>query len=193
MDEQPKTSFIPKKPLAVVNKRRHGTAGLFFVIAFVVFLITIAGAGGVYFYRSFLVEHIAALNESLETAQNAFDTGLIIELKEINARIDMADAILDKHIAFSEFFSILEKNTLKTVRFSSFDYTTGGDGTVTIHMPGVAKSYSSVALQSDLFGENKYMQNVVFSDLGLDGEGNVTFSFSADVDSTLVLYKESIK
>ena len=60
-------------------------------------------------------------------------------------------------------------------------------------LEGEARSYSSVALQSDIFGDNKYLKNPIFSNLGLAKSGDVTFNLELNLDPSVMLYKESIK
>ena len=56
-------------------------------------------------------------------------------------------------------------------------------------MGGQARNYSYVALQSDILGNNKYVSQHIFSDLNLDGSGNVTFNLSAVINPSLLSYK----
>jgi hypothetical protein len=58
-------------------------------------------------------------------------------------------------------------------------------------MSGSASSYTSIALQSDMFGRNKYFQDVVFSNLQLDSAGNVGFDLEFTVDPAYVNYKSA--
>jgi len=186
-----KQSFIPKKTLSEQGKKKRRTFGLFFGVSIIIFILTIAIAGATYSYRSFLENRISNMAQSLERAKQAFEPSLILELKRLNARINSASDTLANHIALSEFLGLLEGSTLKTVQFSRFDYEVSGD-MVQISLRGKARNYSSVALQSDLFGESKFIKNPIFSNLGLDQNGNVTFDVTADIDSSLILYKESI-
>ena len=62
---------------------------------------------------------------------------------------------------------------------------------MTVNMKGVAASYTSVALLSDSFNQEKGWRNVLFSDVTLTPAGTVTFSFSGSVDPSLVSYKSS--
>ena len=49
--------------------------------------------------------------------------------------------------------------------------------------------YNFIALQADLFKNNKFMKNPIFSDLVLDQVGNVDFSLTFYVDRSLVSYE----
>jgi len=188
---EPKQSFIPKKTLGEQGKKKRRTFGLFFGVSVIIFILTVATAGATYSYRSFLDSSISNMTQSLERAKQAFEPALILELKRLNARINSANSILSNHIALSEFLRLLEENTLKTVQFSRFEYDVSGD-IVQISLRGKARDYSSVALQSDLFGDSKFIKNPIFSNLGLDQNGNVTFDVVANIDLSLILYKESI-
>jgi len=188
---EPKQSFIPKKTLAEQGKKRRRGFGLFFGVSLIIFVITVATAVATYSYQSFLGNRIANMTQSLERAKQAFEPALILELKRLNARINSAEGALAGHVAPSEFLALLEQSTLKNVQFTRFEYQVSGD-VAQISLNGIARNYSSVALQSDVFGNSKFIKNPIFSNLGLDQNGNITFDVVADVDASLILYRESI-
>lgn len=187
-EQQFRTSFIPKKPAAPITRRRGPSVSIFMLIGVLAFLTASALAVGVFFYREYIQSNIVAKAEALEKAREAFDEPLIRELQRLDARIDSANDILDRHIALSAFFDVLEATTLKTVQFRTFSFRRS-DGGLSITMEGVARSFSSVALQSDLFGANRSLQGPLFSNLNIDAEGNATFSFQATLDPSLVSYR----
>jgi hypothetical protein len=85
---------------------------------------------------------------------------------------------------------------MKTVRYTKFGYILGEDpqhSRITIKMNGTAIGYRSVALQSDLFTENKNLIDPVFSNLTLDDKGNVNFDLEFSVDPSFVDYKTMLK
>jgi hypothetical protein len=51
--------------------------------------------------------------------------------------------------------------------------------------------YRSIALQSDLFTQNKNLIDPVFSNLTLDNSGNVLFDLEFLVDPSFVNYKQA--
>jgi hypothetical protein len=59
-------------------------------------------------------------------------------------------------------------------------------------MSGVAMGYRAIALQSDLFAENKNLIDPVFSNLTLDSDANVLFDLDFSVDSNFVNYKQTL-
>lgn len=186
----PRHTFIPKTAtvLAAAPKKSR-SFGLFFGITLVIFLFTALSAIGVYAYRAYLAARVANLSVTLERARAAFEPDTILALKRFNARTNTADALLARHIAPSVLFSVLEDLTVGSVRFSKFTYSF--DGTqAKMDLSGLARSYSSVALQSDIFAKSPYMKNPVFSNLNLDKAGNVTFDVTVQVDPLLLLYKD---
>jgi len=189
MVTESKQTFIPKKPLSVKEQTRNKSVGLFFMISLIILLISMGLSIFLYSYGIFLKKRVESMSISLERAKSAFEPSLIIELKRVNARINATGEILKGHVAFSEFFKTLEENTLKSVRFKQFTYSMSDNGGIDISLSGEASGYSSIALQSDAFGDNKYIKNPIFSNLGLDNFGNITFNMTASVDPLLILYK----
>ena len=84
---------------------------------------------------------------------------------------------------------------MKTVQYTNFSYTLGAeqDFKILVKMKGLAVGYRVVALQSDLFTENEYLIDPVFSNLELDDKGNVLFDLEFSVDPNLVNYKQMLE
>lgn len=192
MDPDFKTSFIPKKPLAeepaaVVSHARGKS--LVSLVATIIFFATLASAGAVYLYKATLTTQVAELSASLVRARQAFEPSLVEILQTLDKRLIAAKEVLANHVTASPILRSLEELTLKSVRYTKFEYKIGDDGkTVKVAMTGVARSYTSVALQSDMLGRNKYIQDVVFSNLQLDSAGNVGFNLAFNVDPAFLSF-----
>lgn len=182
------TSFIPKQATDTVRKRRSTGTWLLVWIALFLFLVSAGAAAGVYFYERMLTSDITEMRDRLERLRSSFEPSLIAELKRLDNRLVTLNSILEGHIQFSRFFSILEQETLQSVRFTQFSYTLDEKDGPLITLAGLARGYSSVALQSDMFGKSKYFHNPIFSDMTLDTSGNITFNVTLNVDSELVGY-----
>ncbi|MEN9649812.1 MAG: hypothetical protein RL094_779 [Candidatus Parcubacteria bacterium] len=195
METKFQTSFIPKQP--VTDSVRHSSgSGLLFVISFIVLIASLAAGGGVFLYGQYVDTSISEGKKQLERNENAFDPTTIQELTRLNDRISSVDVLLKQHVAVSNVFTVLSGTTLKNVRFNDFSFVNAGGGKVTMSMKGQATSYETVALQSRAFTDpslRNVFRSPIFGDLNLDQSGNVTFSFSASVDPTLVSYYKSIK
>jgi len=188
-----KTSFIPQKSISREGGKKKPTAGLFFGAAVLFFAISILASVGVFFYKKILEGRVESKAVSLERAKEAFDPGLIEELSRLNSRIEASDDIISSHLLLTPLFKLIEESTLKNVRFSQFDFLVRDSGNIELFMTGQALDYATVVLQSDLFGQSKFLKNQVFSNINLDSFGNVGFLFKAEVDPGLVLFKSNVE
>ena len=162
---------------------------MFFLGALIIFLAAVIASVGVFLYKQVTTQNLDEKKLQLEMARAAFEPALIKELALLDLRIQSAEEILDSHVALSAFFNLLEQSTLKSIQFNDFTYSVSDGGGMRIQMHGRGLSFSSVALQSDVFGKDPFIQNSIFSNLDLDDVGNVIFDFSASVDPTLVSYR----
>ena len=192
MDKNFQTSFIPKKPLAEQEVKEKFTLGIFGFVGIIIFVISTALAAGVYYYEKNLAQQLADKQASLSNARNSLESPLIDSAKVLGRRITDANEILSNHIIVSPIFEALQLNTLKTVQFNHFTYSTADvKGKIVVQMTGVAKDYTSIALESDQLAKNKNIQNPIFSGLSLDASnGNVTFSLTFTVNSDLVNFSK---
>ncbi len=189
MDKEFQTSFIPKKTIEQRPKSIKSGGGLLNVFAFIIFLASIISVGGAYFYRNGIRSDIETYKVSLQRARAAFEPSLITELQILDKRLNAATSILDKHIAVSPIFVLLQDLTLPTVRYSDFSYVIDErTNLVNMQLKGEARGYNHIALQADLFSKNKFIKNPIFSDFTLDQIGNVDFNLSFSVDRSLVTY-----
>ncbi len=190
METKFQTSFIPKQPVTAEAPHHTSAASLFFLFSFIIFMASLASAGGVFIYSEIVKKNINDGKTQLTLNKNAFDPNTISQITRLNDRINAADALLKKHKSVSTLFLVLSNATLKNVRFSDFNYT-GVEDKILLSMRGQATSYETVALQAKEF-TNPNLKNVfrspLFGDLTLDTQGNVSFSFAASVDPLLVDY-----
>ncbi|MBX4200423.1 hypothetical protein KW790_03125 [Candidatus Parcubacteria bacterium] len=189
MDPKFQSSFIPKGPLAssatLNSLRPHKQGSLLGFIGGLVFTLAVLASLGVFGYKFYLSSEIGKKGAELDSAQASLQLDSIKDLSRLNTRIVSVKQLLGRHTVVSKLFEFLEANTLRTVRFTDFGYNTT-NGQIKLQMRGLARGYASVAQQSDIFNKSNYLKNVIFSDLSLDERGNVTFVFSADIDSSLV-------
>lgn len=195
MDTRLRTSFIPKKTLILKSETGGGrvSINLFLSFGMIVFFLMIALAAGVYLYEVVIQKKIADEGVALEKAKKAFEPSLIADVKRLDSRITAGKTILGNHTVVLPIFDMLEALTLKTVRFTKFDYKNTKGGNPVIKLGGEAKSYASVALLSDSFAGDTRIKNPVFSNLNLNETGGVVFSFQASLDPTMVSFKKSLE
>jgi hypothetical protein len=159
----------------------------------IIFVLTLIAGAGLYGYAYILNGQIAADTKSLALVQSEFDPTTTNSLVQASNRIKSAQALLNKHIATSNMFTVLEQSVLPQVKFNSFDYVTNADGTVNVSLTGEAVSYAALAEQSAILAKIPFFQNAAFSNLTLSPTGGVTMSFSATIDPNLVSYKQTLQ
>lgn len=192
MDPKFQPSFIPKKNELVGDsfKRPKGVSGgLFYVLGVSLFVLAVVSSAGVFAYEKYLQNRISGMQEDLEAARQALNPSLVKEISRSNARIVSAKEILSSHISITNLFSFLEEQTLQSLRFSDFSFSSDNAGKASIVMNGEARDYRTVALQSDIFSRSPNLKNVSFTGLDLNDSGNVTFSFKANVVPEFLLYE----
>ena len=193
MDTKFQTSFIPKKALNETTGRpRPESVSIFFIIGVILFILALAAAGGVFGYKKILIKSITDMNSRLAQAKNAFEPEFINTANSLNKRIEASKKLLNAHTVTSSIFDLLENDTLASVKFDTFSYALSDNGVNTLALAGQAKNFSSIALQSDIFGQEKSIKNPVFSDLNPDQSGNIVFKFNASLDPSLVSYRKNL-
>ncbi len=194
MDQNFQTSFIPKRPIVKETDVSTKPVSFLFIISLFILFATILITGGLYFYKGIIKRDIVRMEETLNLAKNRFEPSKIAELQLLDKRLKASSEVLSKHITVAPIFKALEQLTMKTVRYTRFSYELGQENgsTINIKMSGVAIGYRSIALQSDLFTENKNLIDPIFSNLTLDNTGNVLFDLDFSVDPTFVNYKQTL-
>lgn len=193
MDPRFQTSFIPKKPImSQSGVRSSAPINLFSLIGTVLFIATLALGGGAYFYQSVLEKQIAENKASLDLAKDAFDPQLINQIVRLDTRIETTKKLLASHISVTPLFDYISTITLKSVRFRNFSFAYLAPDKVVVTMQGQGQGYASVALQSDLLNQQKYLRETVVGDMNLEPTGLVSFSVSTIIDPILVSYNNVI-
>ena len=162
------------------------------MIAVGIFVIAILLFGGLFGYKYFLTKQNDEKKAQIAEAIEKFDPELTKNLTLLRTRLDTAKQLLSSHEAFTVFLSILQQNTVQTVRFSDLSYTSGNDNKISISMKGEANSYAAVAFQSDVFGTNENLKAVTISNLALNDKGIVTFDVKADIYPESVAYSLTV-
>lgn len=193
MEQNFQTSFIPKKPIIEDTTKKSSSSSFFVILAVLIFLTVVLAFGGLYLYQNILSKNITAKKEQLDRANQRFEIDRINELKLLDKRLKAGSKVLDKHISISPIFEILQKITMKTVRYTKFSYEITDKNEIIIKMNGQALGYRYIALQADLFSAEKNLINPVFSNLTLDDKSNVNFDLTFSVDPALVDYEEKLQ
>jgi hypothetical protein len=186
-------SFIPKKSTTIRRTTSSARISLFFSVSVIIFVIALASSIGVFLYGGITKRNIESKAASLERAKEAFEISLIEELSRLDDRIESSGQILGGHVVLTTLFNALGDATLKSVKFDTFDLYPDENGEVKIILSGVARDYASIVLQSEVLAENRFFKNIIFSNLGLNDFGDVTFDIEATVDDSLISFEDNIQ
>ncbi len=206
METKFQTSFIPKKPFTPIGglnvRTSHShTTSLFMTLATLLFVASLFAAGGMYFWKSYLLSAQESYKTQLAEREKQFNSDLIEELKRQNIKIDTAKNLILNHVATSQIFDIIGRLTIENVRFLSMDLTTAGTNSnegIKISMKGYGTSLSAVAFQSDVLGKleqyglRKVVKNPILSDPSVDVGRTVSFGLSATIEPSSLSYKKSL-
>lgn len=183
-------SFIPHDT-AVAPPVRHRDGGglndLLLLCSAVLFVASVALAGGVFLYGEHLATKSKSILSQLQTAKSSFEPALIQQLARLDDRMHSADRILGIHIAPTAFFGALEQTTLQTVSLQTLDLNVSDAQHIAIKVAGVARSVNSIALQADLFSKNGVIASPIFSNITRQADG-VHFDLSAVVNPAAINY-----
>jgi hypothetical protein len=192
MEGKLQTSFIPKQPLVEAKaKKPSAPTGIFSIIGWFIFIIFVLASVGVFVYEQYLTRSINSKNVELSNRIKSFDTASVDHFVQLNARLQTASTILNNHLAVSTLMGLVGASTVQSVQFTDMKYTFDDSGKLSLALSGKAPDFASVALQSDTFSAQAYLQNQVFSSLGLDQDGGVLFKFTATVKPSSIIYKSA--
>lgn len=190
MEGKLQTSFIPKQPLVENRvKKAPVSTSLFSAIGWFIFIVAVIASLGVFGYEQYLIKSIASKNTTLNNRIKSFDTATVDHFVQLDARLQAANTVLNNHLAVSALLDLIANSTVQSVQFTDFKYSYDDAGKLSVTLTGRAPNFASVALQSDAFSAQRYLQNQVFSNLGLDQDGGVLFKFTASVDQLALKYK----
>ena len=193
MDTQVRTSFIPKKAISAASApRRGGGVGILFFIALLVFLASVALAGGSFAYAQYLARSIESKSDQLSRARAAFEPATIQDLLRLEDRLRYSKQVLDAHVAPSVLFKLLSEHTLASVSFNKMEYARTPDGESLLGLSGTTNTYSDIALQSDEIGKARALKDALFSGFSVQDSGRVSFDISAKVDPGFLAYRSAL-
>ncbi len=191
MSPRPNISFIPKRSLAKESQEYRRPVSLFTLIAVGVMLVAIAVYGGLYFYTKSLQEKIDRKEAQLTALREEFDTELINKAKRLQARIEAANELLQRHVAFSLMFELLEAETIKAAQYTTLSYTKEG-GAQVLGLSGKTAGFAQLASLRDALKETNVFSEFSVREMGLDEAGGVKFAFEAEIGEDHFRYARKI-
>jgi hypothetical protein len=107
--------------------------------------------------------------------------------ENLDRRLNTARDLLNEHSTVPPLFALIDEITLKSVRYTYFSYVNNGSA-ATVRMSGEASSFQSIALLALEYNRSGKINNPIFSNLGVELSGQVTFDVAFNIDPVLVAY-----
>lgn len=182
------TSFVPRPPAPLSSQSRTDLSGAFGLFAYAVLGITFLLALGVFFYGQILASNKASKDNALSAAEASIDSKAVENFARLRNRLTTSKTLLDGHVAFSGFFSSLEKVLPTTVRFTALRLSFDTTGVPRVEGGGIAKSFNSLAAASTAFAADGRVKDAIFSNININKDGSVSFVFTATLDPKIIAF-----
>lgn len=182
------TSFVPKQPVRPTMQRpRSSGMNLVLIVSFFLLGAAVVGSAGVFLYQQYLKNVIVDKEMALAAAEENINFATVENFIRMRDRFSAAQELLDEHVALSQFLEVLESATLANVRFSSMTFMLLDDGTPTVQMNGVARSFNALAAQSNAFGADGRIKSAIFSNITVNPNNSVGFEVNANLAPSLIV------
>lgn len=184
------TSFIPRPAGSAPHRVSSDLTGLFGVLMYAILGVIILLAAGIFFYERLLIRTENEKHEQLAKAKSNIDSATIESFVRLKDRLDSGEALLNKHLALSNFFSVLENTMPSTIRFSSLDINVNEKGDeATVRAVGAAKNLNALAAASASFADDGRIKDAIFSKITVSPEGgSISFSLAATLVPKLIAF-----
>lgn len=199
MEENPRSSFIPKKVPATRTtvRRSRRRLSVISLIATVVLVASVVLAGGTFFYRDYVSGRLVEQKNALAAERERFSESDIASVRELDRRIEAAKYRIDNHLSISSVLRAIELNTKQSVQFTTFNLERRPSGNLTITVSGVTSDFEKVALQAEQFDDAETLSSFHFTDISNTiageeeggSEEEVQFGVTTDITKSDVLYK----
>ena len=171
----------------------HSGFGFLTFVAVVIFLLSVAGWGGAWLYKSFTTSEVAKLKVSLQREREAFEPRLLAVFEELDKKLIAGEELIGRHTTLVPFFETLEQLTLPTVRYTNFNYELTSMGGHQFTLSGEAVNYASIALQSDSLAQHPQIIDPIFSDFRVTQTGTVAFALRFGANPGLISYSKNVE
>lgn len=183
------TSFVPHSASAPTHKFSAESSGMLSLFVYMVSGIVILLAAGIFFYGRILSASQSSKDAQLAQVEASINPATAENFVRLRDRLSSGKTLLNNHLAFSEFFTLLNALLPTTVRFTALHLSLDDKGAAKFEGSGVAKNFNALAAVSASFAQNGRIKNAIFSNIVVSSKDNsVSFALSATLDPKLVTF-----
>ncbi len=197
MEQEFRTTFIPKKPIAAPQSTSQKVTyskpvGIVFTVSLIVLIISAALGGGVYFYKNYLIEQVSGLDSSLQKLQQNIDPKVIKEFTVVDKRLKNSETLVNQHTVLSPLFTVLRTATLPEIRYTKLDMSFNETHDLQVTLSGESDGYRSIALQSQALARTTNLKNTIFSNFVVTPKGRVSFDVTFTIPVSDLTFAKNI-
>jgi len=192
VDPKFRSSFIPKKPLPVKSSgkvKQHHSFNLVIFLAAILFIAAIGLTGAAFFYENVMETRVNEKGNELNSKKNSLDLGSVEAYRALGKRLEAAQTLMNTHKAVSKLFHTLNEKTLHNISYTGIDIKDTLNGlNPAVEIEGLASSFNALTVQTDVFRRENIIKDMEFSEISLDGSGNVLFVIRGKLTGNELLY-----
>ncbi len=189
-------SFIPKEKesFELPNQARSTALDPLVLIGITVFLAVLAVWTGMVLYGRYVEAETAVLERTLKQEERLLNEKVVEHLLATDRQFSAARRLVDRHLAPSRVFTILEDRTVDGLRYTSFSYEGAPDGgEAVVSLAGEAGNFSAVVEQSEILAQAPEITQSQFSGLDRDREsGRIRFSLELSLPISDLRYRDTV-
>jgi hypothetical protein len=202
MDQKYNTSFIPKKFLSEdvqsgsTSKyiKRRSIVGPGYFISVLLFIATTVSSVGLFIYTRIIDTAVQEKIDSLTTAMQELKAEDLDEFAELDKQMDVAQNLLDNHVAVTELLHSIEKRTLQDVQYVALAFLRQVDPEpAVVDLNGKTRTLAYVASQAREFEAESNLVGSALRTLGQDDQGMYAFGIHSAIASDLISYAIAVR
>ena len=196
--------YIPRSPITTgsipkIVKKKH-TFRVFGFIATLMILGSLASIIGTFAYKQYALTRLETTRQKLVEVSSVDVTKDIEELTQFDKKLNIAQRLLDNHIAPSKIFEAIESTAKGTIQFTNLKYTYDPGFQALLELTAGTNELATVALQNI-----EFMKDSIFTEYDVreinanvsnqdkpasskDTHNPVTFNVKGEVEKKLFVY-----
>lgn len=181
------TSFVPHPE----NQQRKFTIdfmGVSFFIIYFIFFIVVSMSFGIFFYGKSLSREKISSDNILSQAEKTIDSKTIDSFSRLHNRLVVSKKLLNTHLAFSNFFTLLANDIPSTVRFKTLRLSFDKDNIPKVDGEGIAKNLNALAAVSSSLSKDGKIKDIIVSNITIAKDSSVAFTLTANLDPKSILF-----